>query len=142
MRDPAARQIRVLGIDPGGKAKGAGVLQCTQQTLGIDDRAIGIGKTNTTGFGQLRHLGDHFALQAQGQSADWIKPGTRQLLRAMLEHLNQTGLIQWRISVGRTSERSHATTDRGEHLGLERGLVFKTGFAQSRRQINQAWRYD
>jgi hypothetical protein len=62
--------------------------------------------------------------------------------RAMLEHFDQTGLVQHRIGVGRAGEAGDAARHRRRHFGFQRGAIFEPRLAQSGAQIDQARRDD
>ena len=55
----------------------------------------------------------------------------------MFEHLDQSGLVERRIGVGRTREAGDPACDRRRDFGLECRLVFESGLSQPRGEIDQ-----
>ncbi len=64
----------------------------------------------------------------------------RQVERAsaVLQHLDQTRLVEGRIGVRRTREARHPSGHSRVHFGFERGLVFEARLAQPRGQIDES----
>ena len=139
MRHTAAREKRVLRSQPDGEAETARVLHRTRHDLGIDQRLIGLRKPDAASLGQLGHLGQHFALQTHRERTQRIEMRLIEIARPMLEHLDQTRLIEHRIGIRRTDQTGDTTGERGLHLGFECGLVFEARLTQPRRQIDQPW---
>ena len=66
------------------------------------------------------------------------KPAQAQLAGTELQHVHQAGLIERRIGVGRADQAGH-TAGRGRiQFRLQHAFMLVTGFAQPRRQVNQA----
>src|SRR5215813_11984821 len=80
-------------------------------------------------LGKIAHLGDRLALEPDGQRSDRIHVRLIERASAVLEHLDQSGLVQRRISVGRAGEARDAAIDRCFHLRFERRLVLDPGLA-------------
>ena len=104
------------------------------------DRLLGLREADAAGFGQLGHLGQRLALQADGQRAERMHVGLVQVARAVLEHLDQARLVQHRVGVRRADQGGHAALHRRLHFRFQRGLVFVARLAQARRQVDQARR--
>ena len=62
--------------------------------------------------------------------------------RAMLQHFDETRLVERRIGVRRTGEARHAAGDRRGDLGFERRLVLEARLAQPRGEVDEARRDD
>ena len=92
---------------------------------------------NATGIAQLSHLREPLTTQFRGECTQGIDLCQIRLPGAVLEHLDQAGFIERRVSVRWAGNRSHPTGDRGQQLGTQRALVFIAGFAQAYRQIHQ-----
>ncbi len=65
-----------------------------------------------------------------------------QQSRAVLEHFDETRLVERRIGVGRAREAGHPTRNRRVHFGFERGLVLEARLAQPRGQVDETGRDD
>ncbi len=65
-----------------------------------------------------------------------------QLLGAELEHLDQAGLVEHGVGIGRADQAGHATGHGGGHFGFEHAFVLMAGLAQARRQVHQAGQDD
>ena len=138
MRNPSARQLWVLRMQPHAIPKGARILHGTHQHLGIGNGSKRMRKADAPGLHQFCHLGDGVALQAHGKRAHGKEMRSIDAARPVLEHLDQARLVEHRIGVGRTRERGHASRERGLHFGLERGLVLEAGLAQPRGEVDHA----
>ena len=92
---------------------------------------------HAAGLGELAHLRDGVALQAYRQRADRIHMRLVERARTMLEHLDQSGLVERRIGIGRAGKACDAARNRGCHFRFERRLVFESGLAQPRRSVDQ-----
>ncbi len=57
----------------------------------------------------------------------------------MFEHFHQPGFIENRIGIRRTGEVGDAARCRCRHFRFQGRPVFEAGFAQPRRQVDQAW---
>ena len=136
--DAVLGQIAVLRAQPDAETEGGRVLHCAQQHLIVLQRHIGLGESDAAGVAQFRHFRELLAGQANGERADRINVRQVKRLGAMLEHFHQAGLVQRRIGVGRTGEAGDAARRRGQHFRFQRRLVFVAGFAQARRQVDQA----
>ena len=75
-----------------------------------------------------------------GQRADRIDVRLVERARAVLQHLDQPGLVERRIGVRRTREARHAAGDRRLHFGFERRLVLEARLAQPRGEIDESGR--
>src|SRR5262245_9665886 len=64
----------------------------------------------------------------------------QQSARAPAQHVDETGLVERRIGIGRAGEAGDAACSRGFQLGLEGRLVFESGLAQARRKIDESRR--
>ena len=125
-------------MQPDGKAEGGRVLQRAHQRLGVSGQAIGLAKADATGLGQLRHLGDDFASQANGKRALRVQIGARELTRPVTQHFNQARLVQRRIGIGRADQPRHPGVQGGLQFRVERGAILETGFAHPGRGVDQA----
>ena len=57
---------------------------------------------------------------------------------AELEHLDQAGLVEHRIGVGRADQAGDAAGDRRRQLRLEQAFVLVARLAEARAQVDQA----
>ncbi len=137
-RDAAATEIRVLRPPPDREAERLRVLQRAQQHLRVGDRHVRLREADATGVAQLGHLGQRDAGEPDRQRAERMDVRAVQRPCAMLQHLDQPGLVERRIGVGRTDQRRHAAGQRRVDLRLERRAVFGTRLAQPRRQVDEA----
>ena len=140
MGDTAAPQLRILRMQPDAEAERARILHRAHQHLRIGDRGERMRKADATRLDQFGHLGDGLAFEAHRQRTQRIEPRALDSERTVLEHLDQPGLIQHRISVRRTRERGHPASQRRAHFRFERGLVFEARFAKPCGQIDQTRR--
>ena len=69
--------------------------------------------------------------RASARRAGRRAPG-RGFAGAELEHLDQAGLVEHRVGVGRADQAGHAAGDRRGELGLEQAVVLVAGLAQAR----------
>ena len=81
-------QPRIERAQPHGIAKRGCVLQRALQHLGVEDRHLGLAKTDTARLGEFGHFGQHFALEATRQRAQRKHPCKVQLFRAKLQHVH------------------------------------------------------
>ncbi len=137
VRNAIACQRYILRAQPQAEIECGGVLHGAQQHLRVGQRCISLGKGAAPCFGQLGHLGQHFAFEFLRQRADRVDARARQVLGTEFQHFHQAGLVQRRVGVGRARQRRDPACGRREHFGFERGAIFKAGFAQPHRQIDQ-----
>ena len=78
------------------------------------------------------------ALEPDRQRTDRMDVRLVERARAVLQHLDETGLVERRIGVGRAGEAGHAAGDRRAHFRFERRLVFEARLAQARRRDRSA----
>ena len=123
-------------------AERARVLHRAQQHLRVGERVVGLRERDAARFGELAHLGQLLAGQALRQRADRIDVGLVEHPRAVLQHFDESGLVERRIGVGRACEARDAAGDRRLHFGFERRLVLESRFAQPRSEIDEARRDD
>ena len=96
-----------------------GIVHGAHQHLRIEDRLLGLRKSDATGTGETVHLG---------------KPGTGKLLRqrtnrenacqtkrltAAYQTLDEPRLVERRIGIGRTRQRRYTTGNSRRQLGFE-----------------------
>jgi hypothetical protein len=108
----------------------------------VADGHVGLAEGHAAGFDQLGHLGELFALEADGEGADRIDVGSVELLGPVAQHLDEAGLVEHGVGVGRNGEAGDAAGHGGVHLGFEGGLVFEAGLAQAGGEVDQAGRDD
>ena len=116
VRHPAPRQIRILRLQPDRETEAAGILHGPRQHLGVYQGFVGLRKPDATRLGQLSHLGQYLALETDRQRTQWIQVGLIQAVGTVLEHFDQTRLIEHRIGVRRTDDAGHASGERRLHL--------------------------
>ncbi len=109
-----------------------------QQNLGVEHGRVGLAEGDAAGFGEFGHFGQALAGQLFGQRADRIDVGELRQPRPVLEHLDEAGLVERRVGVGRAGEAGDAAGGGSGHFRFERGPVFEAGFAQPRREVDQA----
>ncbi len=135
-------EVRILRPQPDAMAEGRGVLQRPLQDLRVDDGPLRVRERHASGFGELAHLRDGLARESDGQCTDGIDACLVERARTVLEHLDQSGLVERRIGVRRTREARHAPRHCGGHLRFERSLVLEPGLAQTHGEIDQPRRDD
>src|SRR6185437_14374829 len=138
VRDAAAGEVCVLRAEPHRIGERLRILQRTAQHLRIGERSIGMREGDASGLGQLAHLRDVLALEADRQRAHRIDVCLVERSRPVLEHFDQAGFVQRRVRVRRAGETGHAAGDRGVHFRFQRGHVLEPGLAQAGREIDQA----
>jgi len=124
-------------LQPDAEAEGGGVLQRAHQHGVVDQRHVGLREGDAAGLDQFGHLGQALALKADGECADRVDVGAVQLLGAIGQHLDQAGLVEHGVGVGRDRQAGDAAGHRRLHLGLERGAVFVAGLAQARGEVDE-----
>jgi hypothetical protein len=65
-----------------------------------------------------------------------------QLLGAELQHLDQAGLVEHGVGVGRAHQAGNAAGDGRGHFAFEHAFVLVARLAQARGQVDQAGRDD
>lgn len=134
----ALAQVAVLRAQPHGVAEGAGVEQRALQHLRVTQRDVGLAEADATGLGELGHFGEHFTGEAARERAEREQARALHLLGAELEHLDQAGLVEHGVGVGRADQAGDAAGHRRGHLAFEHAFVLVAGFAQPRGQVDQA----
>ena len=138
----ASAQPAVLRTQPDGVAEAGGILQGAQQDLGVGQRHLRLAEADTAGLRQFNHFRQRFPLQGPRQRAQRKHARLVQLLRTELEHLDQAGLVEHRIGVGRADQAGDAAGDGRRQFAFEHAFMLITRFAQARRQVHQARRHD
>ena len=104
----AAAQVAVLSAQPGGVAKGRGVLQRAVQHQCVVQRDLSVREADAAGLRQFGHLGQHLAGQPPCERSQRIQVRLVEVARAKLQHLDQAGLVQRRVGVGQAHQAGHA----------------------------------
>ncbi len=142
VRDPAPGKVRILWPQPDRMPESRRILQRPQQHLRVDERPVGLRERHAAGLGQLAHLGQRLAGKSHRQRPDRVDVRAIGQPRALLEHFDETGLVERRVGVGGAGEAGHAAGHRRVHLRFQRRLVFESGLAQPRGEIDQSRRHD
>ncbi len=142
VRDAAEREMVILRAQPDAVAERSGVLQCAQQHQRIVQRHVRLRERDAAGFGELAHLGQRRAGETDGERADRIDVRLADLPRAVLQHLDEAGLVERRIGVGRARKAGDAAGRRRGELRFERRLVLETRLAQPRGEIDESRTHD
>ncbi len=138
----ALAEVAVLRAQPHGVAEGARIEHRALQHLRIGQRHVGLAEADAAALGELGHLGQHAAGQAARECAEREQARARQLAGAEGEHLDQAGLVEHGVGVGRAHQAGDAAGHGRGHLALEHALVLVAGFAQPRGEVDQAGRDD
>jgi len=138
----ALAEVAVLRAQPHGVAEGAGVGERALQHLRVAQRHVGLAEADAAGLGELGHLGQHAAGQAARERPQREEARGLQLLGAELEHLDQAGLVEHRVGVGRAHEAGHAARDGRGHFAFEHAFMLIAGLAQPRGEVDEARRDD
>jgi hypothetical protein len=115
-----------------------GVLHRAEQDSGIRHRPFRLRKGDASSLGELAHFSELEAGKTYRQGADRMDVRLMERASAVLQHLDQTRLVERRIGVRRTREARHPSSHGGVHLRFERGLVFEARLAQARRKVDES----
>ena len=138
VRDAALRELRILRPEPDAMAESPRILHRAQQDAGIGQWCFRLRESDASGFGELAHFSNLEALQADRQRSDRIDVRLVERTGTVLQHLDQTGLVERRIGVRRAGEARDASGHRGRHLGFKRRLVLESRLAQPGRKIDES----
>ena len=138
VRDASLGEMRILRAQPDAMPERRRVLHGAKQHAGVGERHLGLRERDAPRLGELAHLRELHALEADRQRADRVDVRVVERAGAVLQHLDQARLVERRIGVRRTGEARHSTRDGGLHLRFQRCLVLESRLAQPRGQIDES----
>ena len=137
MRDSGTADVRIVGTQPEPVAEGRRVLHRAPHEVGVDERDVGLRERDAARLAELAHLGERRARKPHGERADGIDVRLVERARAVLQHLDQSRLVERRIGIGRAREARHAARDGRRHFRLECRLVLEPRLAQAGGDVDE-----